>query len=158
MTEAVIDIRFGEDGPAGTLSNFTAHAFSVDDVPCASMEGFLQSLKFSNPHDAATARNLCGTEAKAFGLQAPDWRPSQTLFWQNRELSRNSSDYASLITRAFDAMFVANAGFRAALAATGDARLVHTIGVVDAHETVLTDTEFCDALMRCRARLAREAA
>lgn len=34
--------------PAGALSNFTAHSFVIDNIQCASMEGFLQSLKFKS--------------------------------------------------------------------------------------------------------------
>lgn len=34
--------------PASSLSNFSPHPFVIDGVECSSMEGFLQSLKFSS--------------------------------------------------------------------------------------------------------------
>lgn len=44
-----MDIGSGSGFPAGSLSNFAPHGFTIDGVECASMEGFLQSLKFSSP-------------------------------------------------------------------------------------------------------------
>lgn len=44
-----MDISSGAGYPASSLSNFAPHEFIIDDVKCASMEGFLQSLKFQNP-------------------------------------------------------------------------------------------------------------
>ncbi len=44
-----MDISSKGKGPARRLSNFAANAFVLDGVACASMEGFLQSLKFENP-------------------------------------------------------------------------------------------------------------
>lgn len=44
-----MDISSGAGYPASSLSNFAPHEFEIDDIKCASMEGFLQSLKFQNP-------------------------------------------------------------------------------------------------------------
>lgn len=44
-----MDIGSGSGYPAGNLSNFHPYQFEIDGVTCNSMEGFLQSLKFSNP-------------------------------------------------------------------------------------------------------------
>ena len=44
-----MDIGSGNGFPCDALSNFAPHPFVIDGVECASMEGFLQSLKFSNP-------------------------------------------------------------------------------------------------------------
>jgi hypothetical protein len=44
-----MDIRSGKDYLASALSNFAPHPFVLDGVEIASMEGFLQSLKFGNP-------------------------------------------------------------------------------------------------------------
>ena len=38
-----MDIGSGSGYPSSTLSNFAPHAFTIDGVECASMEGFLQS-------------------------------------------------------------------------------------------------------------------
>ncbi len=42
----MIDIHSKGAYPSDALSNFAAYEFMVDGIPCASMEGFLQSLKF----------------------------------------------------------------------------------------------------------------
>jgi predicted NAD-dependent protein-ADP-ribosyltransferase YbiA (DUF1768 family) len=44
-----MDIGSGSGFPSAALSNFAPHPFVIDGVECNSMEGFLQSLKFSNP-------------------------------------------------------------------------------------------------------------
>lgn len=44
-----MDIGSGKGYPENSLSNFAPHKFVIDGVECNSMEGFLQSLKFSNP-------------------------------------------------------------------------------------------------------------
>ena len=44
-----MDISSGAGYPASSLSNFAPHAFEIDNVKCASMEGFLQALKFQSP-------------------------------------------------------------------------------------------------------------
>ena len=47
--EIIMDIGSGSGYPSSNLSNFSPHGFVVDGVECASMEGFLQSLKFQDP-------------------------------------------------------------------------------------------------------------
>ena len=53
--------------PNGTLSNFTPHPFVIDGVECASMEGFLQSLKFSSIEMQEYVCSLVGIKAKNKG-------------------------------------------------------------------------------------------
>jgi predicted NAD-dependent protein-ADP-ribosyltransferase YbiA (DUF1768 family) len=43
-----MDIGSGNGYPGASLSNFAPHPFTIDGVECASMEGFLQSLKFES--------------------------------------------------------------------------------------------------------------
>lgn len=43
-----MDIESGNSYPSAALSNFAPHPFVLDGVEIASMEGFLQSLKFKN--------------------------------------------------------------------------------------------------------------
>ena len=44
-----MDIGSGTGYPSSALSNFAPHSFVFDGIECASMEGFLQSLKFQDP-------------------------------------------------------------------------------------------------------------
>ena len=44
-----MNIGSGSGYPSANLSNFNPYRFTFDDVECNSMEGLLQSFKFSNP-------------------------------------------------------------------------------------------------------------
>ncbi|MGE0808878.1 MAG: hypothetical protein AB7L76_25315 [Burkholderiaceae bacterium] len=146
---APIDIRADAPYPSGALSNFAPHAFTLDGVACASMEGFLQGLKLS---DAAAQRQVCGlvgAEANRAGRQH-DWRASGLLWWQGRAIERRSPGYQRLLDRAYQALFEQSASFRDALAASGDAPLTHDHGRTDPGETVLTVEELCSRLQMLR--------
>ena len=146
-----MDIGSRNDYPANALSNFAPHPFVVDGVECASMEGFLQSLKFKNPDMQREVCKLVGIKAKMTGKHKTWWK-TQTLYWQGVEYRRDSEEYQELLDRAYDAL-AENEGFRRALKATGNARLTHYIGKNDISHTVLTQREFCSRLMKIRKRL-----
>lgn len=59
-----MDVGSRNSYPAGKLSNFTAFAFEIDGIKCASMEGFLQSLKFENKNSQEATCKLTGFSAK----------------------------------------------------------------------------------------------
>lgn len=149
-----MDIGSGTGFPSATLSNFAPHPFVIDGVECNSMEGFLQSLKFSNPEIQKEVCKLVGKAAKFKGKKKKWWR-TQTLYWQGTEIPRNSQEYQDLLDRAFNAL-AQNNGFRAALLATGNSVLTHSIGKNKITETVLTRQEFCSRLMKIRERLKKE--
>ena len=149
-----MDIGSGNGFPSATLSNFAPHPFVIDGVECNSMEGFLQSLKFSNPEIQKEVCKLVGKAAKFKGKKKKWWR-TQTLWWQGMEIPRDSEEYQVLLDRAFDAL-AQNNGFRVALLATGNSILTHSIGKTKITETVLTRQEFCSRLMKIRERLRKE--
>lgn len=149
-----MDIGSGSGFPSATLSNFAPHPFVIDGVECNSMEGFLQSLKFSNPEMQKEVCKLVGKAAKFKGKKKKWWR-TQTLWWQGVEIARNSEEYQNLLDRAFNAL-AQNSGFRAALLATGNSVLTHSIGKTKITETVLTRQEFCSRLMKIREELRKE--
>lgn len=146
-----IDIYSSNEGAAGALSNFAAHAFTFEGVACASMEGLLQAFTHA---DTARQREVCalvGIEAKEAANAG--WRSEQTLHWQGKIFDRASGNYQSLLDRAYSALFMQNADFRQALAATGSAVLTHKNGGQDPQATLLTEEEFCSRLMNLRERL-----
>lgn len=149
-----MDIGSGSGFPSATLSNFAPHPFVIDGVECNSMEGFLQSLKFSNPEMQAEVCKLVGKAAKFKGKKKKWWR-TQTLHWQGTEILRDSQEYQDLLDRAFDAL-AQNSGFRTALLATGNSVLTHSIGKTKITETVLTRQEFCSRLTKIREELRKE--
>ena len=149
-----MDICSGSGFPSATLSNFAPHPFVIDGVECNSMKGFLQSLKFSNPEMQKEVCKLVGKAAKFKGKKKKWWR-TQTLHWQGTEIPRDSQEYQDLLDRAFDAL-AQNSGFRAALLATGNSVLTHSIGKTKITETVLTRQEFCSRLTKIREELRKE--
>ena len=149
-----MDIGSGNGFPSASLSNFVPHSFTIDGVECASMEGFLQSLKFSNPEMQIEVCKLVGKAAKFKGKKKKWWR-TQTLHWQGKEIKRDSQEYQDLLDRAFDEL-AKNSGFQKALVATRGATLTHSIGKRKIEETVLTTQEFISRLNKIRERLLRE--
>lgn len=149
-----MDIGSGSGWPSCALSNFAPHPFVIDDVVCASMEGFLQSLKFKEPEMQVEVCKLVGKAAKFKGKKKKWWQ-TQTLFWQGQTFKRDSKEYQELLDRAFDALST-NTSFQKALLATGTATLTHSIGKTKQQETVLTRQEFCSRLTKIRERLRKE--
>lgn len=149
-----MDIGSGSGWPSCALSNFAPHPFVIDDVVCASMEGFLQSLKFKEPEMQVEVCKLVGKAAKFKGKKKKWWQ-TQTLFWQGQTFKRDSKEYQELLDRAFDALST-NTSFQKALLATGTATLTHSIGKTKQQETVLTRQEFCSRLTKIRERLREE--
>jgi predicted NAD-dependent protein-ADP-ribosyltransferase YbiA (DUF1768 family) len=146
-----VDIKAKAPFPAGALSNFAPHRFELDGVICGSMEGFVQGLKVEDPREQERLCALSGGEAQGRGRQY-DWKTSGTLWWRGEPIDRLSDAYQTLLDRAYDALYEQNKKFRDALAATGDAKIVHTLGTEDPTETILTPTEFCARLHRLRGR------
>ena len=146
-----IDIGKTNLWPGSELSNFARHPFTYDRIPCQSMEGLLQSLKFDN---AATQIQICqliGYEAKRAGKKhLKDWKIDQRLHWQGYSFDRHGDKYQEFLNEVFLALS-RNANFREALMATGNAHLAHSIGKSNPRETVLTEVEFCGRLLVLRA-------
>ena len=150
-----MDIGSNGKWPGSALSNFAAHEFVIDGVKCASMEGFLQSLKHSNPDMQREICSYVGIKAKRAG--GTHWQRHQKLYWQGKAYLRASKEYQELLDHAYDALYE-NEGFRAALAATGDAVYTHSVGKNKQGETCLTTQEFCHRLNRLRERLKADMA
>lgn len=146
-----MDIGSGNGYPSAALSNFAPHKFVIDGVVCNSMEGFLQSLKFSNPDMQEHVCTLVGKKAKFKGKKKK-WYRDQTLYWQGLPIKRDSAEYQRLLDRAFGALS-GNQKFQNALLATGNATLKHSMGRNKINETVLTTQEFCSRLTKIRADL-----
>ncbi|HBU51457.1 MAG: hypothetical protein CL602_17055 [Alteromonas sp.] len=131
--------------PWESLSNFYPHAFIFRGRACASMEGLLQSLKFSKPEKQWRIQQMYGIEAKRAG-QKRKWYLDHTLYWQGEPIDRFSATYKALIRDAYFALFNQNNAFKQALISTAGAPLVHSVGKVDEAYTVLTVDEFTGTL------------
>jgi hypothetical protein len=147
-----MDIRSDGKYPANKLSNFAGHGFNLDGVEISSLEGFLQSLKFSNPDMQEEVCGLVGYAAKIKGKDK-NWRRRQILYWRGCEIKRNSQVYQDLLDRAYMACATQSEGFRRALIASGTGLLTPSIGRRKSNETILTTSEFCSRLMRLREQI-----
>ena len=150
-----MDIKAGNPYPAGALSNFARHPFTLRGIPIASMEGFLQGLKFKGEEMQREIFTKHGIGAKRAGAKK-NWQTTQTLWFQGEPIKRQSKQYQDLLDEAYDAMFDQNAKARKALLATQNAVLKHSIGRTNKSETVLTRSEFCSRLMKVRTRIRAE--
>lgn len=144
-----MDIGSGKKYPANALSNFSPHPFTFDGVECASMEGFLQSLKFKSPEMQVEVCKLVGKAAKFRGKDKKWWK-TQILYWKGKEIKRDSDEYQTLIFDAYNEMYQQSESFKKALLASGNAVLKHSIGKNNESETVLTTREFCGILTTFR--------
>ena len=149
----ILDIGSGNGYPSSALSNFAPHPFVIDGVQCNSMEGFLQSLKFSNPEMQKEVCLLVGAKAKYKGKDKPWWK-TQTLWWNGKEMDRHGQEYQELLDRAYNAL-AQNSGFQRALIASGRATLTHSIGKSDPTHTILTKQEFCSRLTKLRNNMIK---
>ena len=149
-----MDISSGSRYPASSLSNFAPHEFEIDGIKCASMEGFLQSLKFQNPKMQKYVCSLIGKAAKFKGKNKK-WQKTGNLYWQGEIIKRDSERYQELLDNAYNAL-AKNQSFKKALLATGNATLTHSIGKTKISETVLTKTEFVSRLTKIRAKLMQD--
>lgn len=131
--------------PSTLLSNFAPNAFVFDGVACASLEGFLQSLKVQDCERQTEICALVGGRAMRAGRRY-DWKTAQTLYWRGKPYPRLSPDYQQLLRAAFCACYNQNPDYRAALAATTGMKLDHSIGKNDPTQTVLTIAEFTGIL------------
>ncbi len=154
-TPEIIDIHSKGEYPSCALSNFFAHSFVIDSVRCASMEGFLQALKFRSTARQIKVCSLSGKEAKnstKYTFAQFRWKLTQTLYWQGKKYKRDSDDYQLLLDRAYENLSE-NTDFTTALKLTADADLCHTIGEKNSRKTVLTEEEFVSRLLNIRRKL-----
>ncbi len=145
-----MDIGSGNGYPSAALSNFAPHPFVIDGVECASMEGFLQSLKFESVDMQRYVCTLVGKAAKKKGHKK-NWKQKQELYWNGKTYKRDSGEYQNLLNRAYNRLYE-NGGFYKALCSTNGATLEHSIGKSKCSETVLTKQEFCSRLTYLRDR------
>jgi len=143
-----MDIGSKNSYPSNALSNFAPHEFEIDGIKCASMEGFLQSLKFKDIEMQKHVCSLVGIKAKYKGKHKK-WWITQTLYWQGQEYKRDSNEYQELLKRAYLEL-AKNSSFKKAILASKNAVYTHSIGKNDITHTVLTEREFCSLLNMCR--------
>jgi len=136
--------------PSNVLSNLAYKPFTYDGVECASIEGFLQSLKTDNITEQKRLCSLYGGNARKNGSKYNEWQQTQKLFWQGKEYKRESDEYFDLVQGAYRECFKQNKMFQKALKCTKNINLTHKAGKKDKTKTVLTEEEFINILTGLR--------
>lgn len=137
----VIDIDSKGEYPANILSNFSPNHFMFDGVECASMEGFLQSLKYRNTDRQRAVCAMVGKEAKRAGSKKRLWKLTGNLYWNGKRYKRNSRAFDELRFHAYESL-LCNQTFRDALKSVNGRALIHSIGKRRKRATILTEEEF----------------
>ncbi len=139
-----IDIWSKSAYPANVLSNLYPNAFVIDGVMCASMEGFLQSLKYADVNEQKAICKLSGKEAK--NMTNNLWQETQQVYWLGVTINRQTEAFQQLIQQAYQALYEQKEEFRKALLSTMGQVLYHSQGETNSYKTILTEQEFCTIL------------
>jgi len=133
------------------LSNFGLSPFVLDGKLFASVEGFIQGIKFPEGDPRRDAAFLSsGWPAKHLG----DTADRRGAYWGGARLPYGSADHHRLIERAIRARIAQSRGLQEALKSTADATLIHDTGAgADSPTTSLPASVFCRILTEIRADL-----
>ena len=145
MTCKTINIAFTSDDWRGVaLSNFSLSPFEMDGVLLASVEGFIQGIKFPPGHPARDQAFLSSAwEAKHCGQGAD----KQFVYWADDQIAFGSADHHRLVERALRTRFAQNEGLRHLLGTTQGLEIVHQTGdAPEAERTSLPAAMFCRIL------------
>ena len=150
MTTVINIAASSADWRGVALSNFCLSPFVLDGVLLASVEGFIQGIKFP-PGDPLRelAFVASGQQAKGFSAQAA----GQHVWWAEELLDYGSAAHLALIGRAMHARIAQNSGLQAVLRSTGKATIVHETGVPEAVTTSLKAEDFCRIMSAIRDEL-----
>lgn len=133
------------------LSNFQLSPFSLDGILFASIEGFIQGVKFPEGDPRRErAFVLSGLEAKELGGEAD----RSGAYWHGQRLAYGSPEHHQLIERAIRARIAQNAGLAQALASTAGKTVVHITGhEPESPNTSLPAVVFCRIITQVRDEL-----
>lgn len=137
------------DWRAYALANFPLFPFLLDGATIASVEGFVQGIKFPEGDPIrelaflshSLAAKQCGVDAKRV-----------SVWWNGRTIPYGSAEHHKQIGRAIRAKFQCNRGAQLALQATRGLKLIHDLGP-ESPTTSLPGTVFCRILDELREEL-----
>lgn len=153
MCSDTLNVSFVSDDWRGVaLSNFCLSPFAMDDVLLASVEGFIQGIKFP---EGSPERQQAFTTWEWAAKKAGQGAQRNHVYWAGQQLLFGSPAHHALVERALRAKFAQNQGICLVLKATGKATLVHVTD--EASEPAITSlpaARFCRILMDIRAGLS----
>lgn len=155
FTDDFVDISyFSKNSVSSALSNLFPYEFTFRGYQVKSVEGILQSLKHGNPEVQRVLYNYFGKDAyhaRAASF-ANDWRNEHYLHCGNQLVDRFDIEYQNLLNEIYVSL-ATNPLFASTLKYTNDRVLLHSKGVTDPKETILTPREYVDRLTIIRSSL-----
>lgn len=143
-----------DDWRARCLSNFSKHSFFIDGERMASVEGFIQGIKFPEMNCVRQqAFQSVGIEAKRLGKKAA----GNFVWWKNRIIKYGSAKHHKLIKKAICCKFNQNEDAMKTLLETDGFVLVHDVGHPDSPKTSLPADVFCKILANIREKAINQA-
>jgi len=126
MAGKTINIAFTSDGWRGVaLSNFSLSPFELDGCLMASVEGFIQGIKFPPGHPA---RNRAFASWAWEAKQCGEGADKQFAYWEDAQIGFGSVEHHRLVERALRARFAQNEGLRRVLRSTRGLDILHLTG------------------------------
>jgi len=135
--------------PVGrALSNFSAHPFVVDGVQFATVEAFIQGIKFPmNDPRRKQIFAMNGFNAWKMRVQCK----AEYVWWKKAKIPYNSPAHAALLKRAIQAKFAQNPDAMAALKATRGLTIIHDVSSSpESAKTSLPAVVYCQILTEIR--------
>jgi hypothetical protein len=155
FTKDFVDISyFSKNSVSCALSNLFPYEFTFKGCQAKSVEGVLQSLKHGNPEVQHIIYGYAGKDAyhtRAASFEN-DWRNEYYLHCGNKLIDRFDIEYQNLLNEIYIAVS-SNPLFASTLRYTGDRVLLHSKGVSEPDETILTPREYIDRLTIIRSSL-----
>jgi predicted NAD-dependent protein-ADP-ribosyltransferase YbiA (DUF1768 family) len=152
MSIPSINIAFTSDDWRGVaLSNFAMSPFVLDGVLLASVEGFIQGIKFPEGHpNRQRAFVSAGWDAKELGREAD----RKGAYWNGGRADYGSFEHQRFIERALRARFAQNEGLQHVLRSTVGLSIRHDPGEgPEPAVTSLPAAEFCRIVTEIRDEL-----
>ncbi len=148
MTRTTINVAYTSDDWRGVaLSNFSLSPFELDGVALASVEGFIQGIKFPPGHPARKqAFASSAWEAKACGQGAE----KHFAYWGDVRVEFGSDGHHRWVEWALRARFAQNEGLRRILASTRGLNILHQTGEPEPDLTSMPAALFCHILSDIR--------
>lgn len=141
MTQASVNISSTSDDWRGlALSNFVLSPFVFEGVLFASIEGFIQGIKFAEADPRRErAFLLSAWDAKRLGEEAD----RSAVYWQGASLAYGSTAHHQLIEAAIRTRIEQSPGLQQALLSTVGSTLIHDTGHPESPTTSLPAVVFC---------------
>jgi predicted NAD-dependent protein-ADP-ribosyltransferase YbiA (DUF1768 family) len=129
------------------LSNFAARPFRYGETMMASVEGFIQGIKYPYRHEGRE-RAFAASGPYAKSLSPSDSQPY--VWWSGAKIVYGTQQHHEVIAGAIRAKFEQNPDCRNALMATGTRTLMHDTGTPESPHTSLPAHVFCGILKHLR--------